>query len=298
MAKQNKWYQHWFVRWPIILLAVFLVLDYIVLPVGMGVYVNIASKSVSCCKTPKDYGLKYDLVRLTNTDGSALAGWFVPGQNEKTVILMHGASSTKVNLLEHAAFLHDAGYNTFLLDAHGHGDSGGKNMEYGWNAANDVGTVIDWLQKQPDVHDEKIALLGLSMGAEGALSAAAADLRVQVVVAEGAGVHAFGEARALSGDSWLSYPFDWLMFKTMDLFSDDPAPIAIPDAMKMIQPRKVLLISSENANERKLNPLYARLGGKTTSYWALDDTPHIGGLSKHPGDYKKKIITFYNAALE
>lgn len=284
-------------RWLLLSLAVFLVLDYVVLPIGMGVYVNMAPKPRSCCKTPADYRMPYVTAHMTNADGSVLAGWYVPGTNHKAVILLHGASSTKSSLLDHAAFLHDAGYATFLLDAHGHGDSGGRNMEYGWNAANDVRTAIDWLQRRADIDKQAIGLLGLSMGAEGALSAAALDTRVKAVVAEGATVHAFGDARLAAHDSWVSYPFDWLMFKTMDVISDDPAPLPLPDAMRMISPRPVLLISGKNAKERRLNPLYAALGGKQVAYWALDDTPHISGLYQHPDAYKQKVTAFYARAL-
>lgn len=293
-----RWYRRWYVKWPLVVAVIFLGIDYVVVPVAMGAYVNFAAKPKSCCETPKEYAMEYEWVRLRNVDGSLLVGWYIPGENTKTIILLHGASSTKTNLLGHAAFLHKAGYSTLLLDAHGHGDSGGRNMEYGWNAANDVRTAIDWLQKRSAGGADHVGLLGLSMGAEGALSAAAADKRVKAVVAEGAGVHAFGDARAVPGEGWTSYPFDWLMFKTMDVLSDDPAPISIPDAMTMIRPRQVLLISSSNAKERQLNPVYAKLGGESTTYWPLDDTPHIGGLSKHPDEYKKKVAGFYAAALE
>lgn len=292
-----RWTKRWYVRWPFIVLLVFLALDYIALPIGMAAYVNLAAKPKSCCKTPKDYSMQYESVHLRNVDGSPLAGWFIPGNNKKTVILLHGASSTKTNLLDHAAVLHAAGYNTLLLDAHGHGDSGGRNMEYGWNAANDIRTAIDWVQKRPDVAADSVGLLGLSMGAEGALSAAAEDDRVKAVVAEGASVHAFGDARAKPGEGWLSYPFDWLMFTAMEILSDDPAPVSIPEAMKRIAPRKVLLIASENKNERLLDPVYARIGGASTTYWGLPDTPHIGGLYKHSEQYKKKLLEFYAQAL-
>lgn len=295
--KPKIWYKRWFVKWPVLLIALLLFLDYIVLPIGMGMYVDFDPKKPSCCKTPNDYGLDFKWVNLVNTDGSKLVGWYIPGKNYKTVILMHGASSSKSNLLDHAKFLSDAGYNTFLLDAHGHGDSGGRNMEYGWNSANDVTTVINWLQKQPELKKNSIGLLGLSMGAEGALSTAASDKRVKAVVAEGASVHAFGDARAIPGEGWASYPIDWLTFKTMDIFSDDPAPIAIPDAMKLIKPRPVLLISSNNKKEQQLNPVYAQIGGKTVTYWNLNDTPHINGLYKHPTEYKKRVLHFFDTSL-
>ncbi len=295
---KKKWYTKWFVKWPVIAIAVFLIVDYIVVPIGVGVYVNVAPKATSCCKTPKDYSMDFEWVNLKNTDGSKLTGWFIPGENKKTVVLMHGAMSTKTTMLDHAAFLHTAGYNTFLVDAHGHGDSEGRNMEYGWNAPNDVKTVIDWLQQQSEVDDNQIALLGLSMGAEGALSATAVDTRVKAVVAEGASAHTFKDETLMPGAPITSYPFHWLMYTTMQIISDDSVPVSIPEAMAMISPRPVLLISGESSKEQEMNSVYANLGGSTTTYWALDDTPHTQGIYKHADEYKNKVISFYDSSLK
>lgn len=296
-ALQKPWYKKWFVKWPLILVLVFLVLDYVVVPVGVGMYVNMAPKATSCCKTPKDAGMDFQWVDLKNTDGSKLTGWFIPAETTKTIVLLHGAMSTKSTMLDHAAFLHTAGYNTFLLDAHGHGDSEGRTMEYGWNAPNDVTTVINWLEKQPALDSSKIALLGLSMGAEGALSAAAVDTRVQAVVAEGGSAHVMDDEVLMPNAPATSYPFHWLMYATMKLMSDDPIPVSIPKAMELIQPRPVLLISGESSKEQYMNSIYAELGGTTTTHWVLGDTPHTQGLFKHAEEYKKRVLLFYDTSM-
>src|SRR5690606_12956850 len=96
----------------------------------------------------------------------------------------HGAGTARVSTLANAEVLHGCGYGVLMVDARGRGDSGGLPMELGWFGEQDVRAGVDALAQRY----ERIGLVGLSMGGEQALTAAAHDERVRVAVAAGVGV--------------------------------------------------------------------------------------------------------------
>ena len=107
-------------------------------------------------------------------------------RNHAAVVLLHGAGSTRSSVLDHAVVLANHGYGVLLFDARGHGRSGGRAMDFGWYGDKDVTAAVSFLQTRPDVDDDLIAAVGLSMGGEEAIGAAASDRRIRAVVAEGA----------------------------------------------------------------------------------------------------------------
>ena len=63
--------------------------------------------------------------------------------------------------------LTNAGYRVIAVDLRGHGETGGSND---WQAAiGDVQTWLDWIEAQPSMNPDKIAIVGASIGANLAL---------------------------------------------------------------------------------------------------------------------------------
>lgn len=103
-----------------------------------------------------------------------------------TVICCQGFSLTKdVWMPKYAEAFNAAGFTTLNLDYRHFGASGGEPrcrllpMEQ----ARDVRNAITFLQAQPEVDPERIALFGISLGASVALQAAGTDARVKAVIA-------------------------------------------------------------------------------------------------------------------
>src|SRR5205085_4257994 len=116
-------------------------------------------------------------------DGGRLSGWCVPSSNGDAVVLLHGAGSRRSAVLDHAAVLARAGYGVLLFDARGHGKSGGRAMDFGWYGDRDVNGAVQFLTQQRDVGQGRILAVGLSMGGEEAIGAAASNPRICGVVA-------------------------------------------------------------------------------------------------------------------
>ena len=62
----------------------------------------------------------------------------MPSTNGAAVVLLHGAGSTRSNVLDQAAVLARHGFGVLIIDARGHGDSAGRAMDFGWHGDADV----------------------------------------------------------------------------------------------------------------------------------------------------------------
>ncbi|MBS1195595.1 MAG: Dipeptidylaminopeptidase/acylaminoacyl-peptidase -like protein, partial [Actinobacteria bacterium] len=134
-------------------------------------------------ETPADQGLPFEDAAFPTSDGVTLSGWYVPSQNGAAVVLLHGSGSTRSAVLDQAAVLAGGGYGVLLPDARGHGGSGGRAMDFGWFGDADVAGALDYLAGRADVDAGRLAVVGMSMGGEEAIGAAAGDPRLQAVVA-------------------------------------------------------------------------------------------------------------------
>ena len=274
----------------------FVIAQFFLLPVGLAVYTTNAARPPLSGRTPADIGLDFEEVIVASADDTLLAGWYVPATNGAAVLLRHGSGSTRVGVLDHAAFLAEAGYGVLMLDARGHGESGGRINELGWHGAEDIDAALDYLSTRPDVTDEHLGVLGLSMGGEEALTAAALDERIGAVVSEGAGIGTYGDSIA-AGSHAVERIINWTQFAAVDVLSDASQPESIHRTIGRIAPRPVLLIAGDEAVEREVDPIYAAAGGSTTELWMLSDTPHTDALRVHEQEYERRVLELFRDAL-
>lgn len=121
--------------------------------------------------TPAKHKLKYETKKFTTEDGISLKGWYIPAENPKAVLIMvHGYTDTKASMLDHAKFLHNAGYSTFLIDLR----SDYKKNKYtlGVHEWKDVKAAYDFVRSIPENIYKKIGLYAGSMGAATSVIAA------------------------------------------------------------------------------------------------------------------------------
>ncbi len=283
---------------PVLLATIFIV----VWSLGQSVAAtNVPRTSVGDI-TPADVGVRYRDVEFETADGVTLSGWYVPSTNGAAVVLLHGAGSTRSSVLDHAVVLARHGYGVVLFDARGHGRSGGRAMDLGWYGDQDSSAAVSFLQLQPDVDDQRIAAVGMSMGGEEALGAAATDPRIRAVVAEGA------TNRVAADKAWLSDEYgwrgvvqegiEWLTYAAADLLTDAAPPVALHDAVAAAAPRPVLLIAADRVPaEAHADRYIASASPETVDIWVVPDTEHTGALETYPREWADRVTTFLAGAL-
>jgi pimeloyl-ACP methyl ester carboxylesterase len=130
-------------------------------------------------------GLPYlpEDVTFSSTDGINLKGWFLPQANSsRAVVLLHGVSANRLQLLQRALWLHDLGYNVFLYDARGCGESAPVHPSFGYAETQDLLGALNWLQSRGM---NQIGCIGFSQGAATLLLASGQlPPSVRAVVAE------------------------------------------------------------------------------------------------------------------
>lgn len=154
--------------------------------------------------TPEEQGLKHEEVSFTSADGTRLRGWFIPAQGQRrgTIAYFHGNSKNISGHLRYVQWLPARGYDVFLFDYRGYGDSAGSPNPRGVH--DDCLAALAYLRTRPDVAQDRLIVLGQSLGGNYALSAVADSPRtgIRAVVVEGA----FASHREIARDRVAGYP--------------------------------------------------------------------------------------------
>ena len=166
-------------------------------------------------------------------------------------------------------------------------------MEFGWNTAPDVSSAVDFVLAQSSV-TRGVSVLGLSMGGETAITAAAADPRIRSVIAEGVTDRTFADVTELGADP-IALATSWETFALVELLVPQGPPIPLVDAFRRVAV-PVLLIEGEAAKEQAAGEVYLAAGNEVT-LWSLPDTPHISAIRMHPRQYEQRLIAFLGAAM-
>jgi fermentation-respiration switch protein FrsA (DUF1100 family) len=118
--------------------------------------------------TPADAGLDYESVEIATSDGNMLQGWFVPVPDATgTVLFLHGNAGNISHRMEYLSMFHRLGYNTFIFDYRGYGNSSGTPSEQGTYL--DAQAAWHYLTENRNIPSDRIILFGESLG--GAIAA-------------------------------------------------------------------------------------------------------------------------------
>lgn len=253
-------------------------------------------------RTPADLGLTYVDVRFPAAGGVTLAGWYVPSENGAAVVLRHGSGSTRTATLEQAAVLADLGYGVLLVDARGHGESDGRAMDFGWYGDADIAASIDHLLQQPGVDPNRIGVVGLSMGGEEAIGAAATDERIRAVVAEGATGRTAADKRWLSEEhgalGWVQEQLDRVTYGLVDVLTAASPPTALRAAVEAAPTTPMLLIAATGEPDEEPAGRYIQAGSPgSVDLWVVEGADHTGGLDRAPAEWTARVGAFLEQAL-
>jgi pimeloyl-ACP methyl ester carboxylesterase len=293
-------------RWWLLLLPLLLVISCIAMwTVGQAVAASFPARPDLGDRTPASVGLVHRDVTVRTIDRVDLAAWWVPPRNGAAVALLHGSGSTRTAVLDHAAVLAGGGYGVLLVDARGHGESDGRGMDFGWYGERDAAAAVDFLVSRRDVVDDRVGIVGLSMGGESAMGAAGVDPRVRAVVAEGAtnrvaADKTFLDAYGARGD--LQQRIDRLTYGVAGLLTDAPEPRPLRDSVRAAEedgtPTPVLLIAAADVETEQLAAeLIDSAAPATVRTWTVPGAGHTKGLETAPVEWRRQVLSFLDAAL-
>ncbi len=117
--------------------------------------------------TPQDVGLNFEEVFLQTEDSEKIHAWFIPTNSstawaEKTILFMHGNAGNISHRLETIQIYHRLGFNFFIFDYRGFGNSTGSPSEIGTYL--DAKAAWNFLRNEKKLKSEDIILVGRSLG--------------------------------------------------------------------------------------------------------------------------------------
>jgi len=296
--------------WRIALVALLILVLLAVLAVaGISFYVGwqlTHPERKPVAETPRDYGMDYKEVEFfSREDAVPLKGWFVPSSGSGkglTVVIAHGYRNnrTQENVpgLAVARELSRAGYDLFLFDFRGHGESGGTFTSVGQHEQKDLHGAIDWVRKQGRP-GQPVALLGFSMGASTSLMVAAADPEVAGVVADSpfSNLYEYLQENLSVWSDLPDFHFTPTILAIMPPLLDvDPASVDPLTAVNRIYPRPILFIHSveDGSIPYTESERMWRQHPDRFQFWKADAGDHVKVYETYPREYIERVTAFFD----
>ncbi|MCC6616857.1 MAG: prolyl oligopeptidase family serine peptidase [Anaerolineae bacterium] len=156
------------------------------LPCAMG-FSFMASLTLPGCgpdADPADFGLPRVEVNFPSSefDGQSYAGYFLPGTNGATVIVVPSLRSGRGDRMQEIAIYQRGGYNVLTYRAR---SCFNRPHSLGYLEVTTVGDALAYLQARPDVDPERIAVHGFSAGGATSLMAFARYPALKAAIAQG-----------------------------------------------------------------------------------------------------------------
>ena len=264
------------------------------MPIGVAYVVTHTARAV----VPENkLGAAYEDVSLETSDGLELKGWYVPSRNGAAVISFPGRKGSQ----KPARMLARHGYGVLVFDRRGEGESEGEPNIFGWGGDRDIKAAIRFLQQRPDVEDDSIGGIGLSVGGELMLETAAETDDLKAVVSEGAGARAFSDEmdEEMSGvDRLLNGAGSAVKTGALTVFTNQTPAANLRDLVGKIAPRPLMLIAAPNSpNGEKLNRGYHAAAHEPKTLWEIPESGHMGGMEARPVEYERRVVGFFDRAL-
>jgi pimeloyl-ACP methyl ester carboxylesterase len=246
-------------------------------------------------RTPAALDLPFETHRFSSGNGSTLEAWYVPGNDERLiVVLFHGYAASKSTILNAARVFHELGYGNLLVDFYGSGGSSGHETTLGVEEARDVAAAVDYVrQAWPD---RKVILYGISMGGAAVLRAVAAEkVNADAIILEATfdtllntGKSRF-RALGLPGSPFTELLLFWgSLQRGFNFFSHNPV-----DYARFVNCPTLILHGEKDqrATPEQARNLERSFGGKARLI-VYPDVPHMAIVNARPSEWTRDIAVF------
>jgi dienelactone hydrolase len=244
-----------------------------------------------------ELGAAHEEVSFTTSDGLVLKGWYIPSKNRAAVIAFPGRKGPQ----RPARMLARHGYGVLLFDRRGEGVSEGDPNLLGWQGERDIRAAIAFLQSRPDVDPERIGAIGLSVGGEMLIEAAAESEGLAAVVSEGAGIRSLREALAIpeTRKKIEATMIHMAITPGTALFSSNLPPESLEDLSARIAPTPVFFIYAVpgQGGEAELTETFYEAAQEPKEIWLVPGATHTGGIEAQPEEYERRVVGFFDDAL-
>jgi uncharacterized protein len=278
------------------LLAIAAVIGSCAAVLGVGLWLSAPAQTI-IGMPPAD--LAAEAVEFPSASGATIRGWFVaakPGGG--AVVLMHGLRGNRLAMVPRARLLYAAGFSVLLFDFQAHGESTGKRITFGALEGRDAAAAVAFMKAR--LPDEKIGLIGTSLGGASALLASAPlplDALVLEAVYPDIGAATANRVSVVLGTrlgTIVSKPaarlFELLMAPIIGVKPGDLRPID-----RIADIRVPVLIVGGARDDRTTATETRALFDRARDpkfLWMLDDAGHFDFAAHAPEQYRAHVLPF------
>jgi len=260
-------------------------------PFSIGYIVTHASRATV---PAADLGAPFEEVEFTTNDGLRLKGWYIRSRNGAAVISFPGRASSQ----KRAKLLARHGYGVLVFDRRGEGESEGDPNLFGWEGERDVHAAVEFLRNRPEVDPDRIGGIGLSVGGEMMIEAAAESDALRAIVSEGASARSVRDIVANPGTTWSDVLGNGVATLATSLFSNALPPADLESLVPKIS-GAVLFVYGENGQpaEEPANRAFYAAAHEPRELWEVPGSGHIGGTEARPREYERRVVAFFDRYL-
>lgn len=249
-------------------------------------------------QTPAARGLPFEEVVFRGEDGTRLTGWFVParGTATGTVVHVHGNAQNMTAHFSFSAWLPAEGFNLFVFDGRGYGESEGRAERRGLVA--DTRAALRTVANRPDVDPGRIVVLGQSLG--GALAIAALGGGDNLPPVRALAVDsAFSSYRGIVREKIAALPvLNLLRWPLAALIVGNHCS---PDAaLEHLPPMPIVFL--HGTADRVVSSVHSvrlyKRARTPKALWVIPGGAHTEALMRDDPRYRRQLVAFFQAALE
>ena len=278
-------------RRALLALGAALVVSTFLFPISISYVVTHAARATV---PAADLGAPFEEVELTTDDGLRLKGWYVRSRNRAAVISFPGRASSQ----KRAKLLARHGYGVLLFDRRGEGESEGDPNLFGWQGERDVHAAVRFLQGRPDVDPGRIGGIGLSVGGEMMIEAAAESAALEAIVSEGASARSVRDVIANPGTTWQDVLGNGVATLATAVFSNNLPPADLKSLVPKISGAVFFVYGEKGQSvEEPANRAFYAVAHEPREIWEVPGSGHIGGTEARPREYEQRIVGFFDRYL-
>ncbi|MGX6978784.1 alpha/beta hydrolase [Vagococcus elongatus] len=246
-----------------------------------------------------------ETLSLEARDGLKLKGTYFQHkeQHKKLAVIAHGYGSDSTYMKEYAKMIFEMGWDIFLPDARGHGQSEGNYIGFGWDERLDL---IDWTSQLVKRYskDVDVMLFGVSMGASTVMMGSGEKLPEQVkIIVEDCGYTSVKNELSYQLKEMFHLP-SFPLIPLTSVYTDLKTGYNFyeADAVKQLKKNKLPTLFIHGTEDtfvptEMVHSLYDAAQGPK-ELWLVEGAGHAESLKKAPENYEKQLGNFISRYLK
>lgn len=246
--------------------------------------------------SPERFGLSSERVQLEPSPGVAIFGDYIsapkataPKPTQGIFVFFHGNGENRTSHFAALHWLPSEGYDYFIFDYQGYGDSTGEPTPEG--TVRDGIAALRWAHARARAHKPPLPLIVFGQSLGGAVAARAlielkGEIPVTLLVLDSTFLSYRAAMRSVMSQRWFTW---WLQPLSLLLASDTWAP---KERIRELQgvPTVVIHGQRDAVIDYSLGRELFEQAAEPKEFWSIPTGEHIDAFWRHDGIYRKRLL--------